>query len=192
MSTYWVRGALVCAVLVITSACQTTPTPPSPTLSPAASSTPIPTVTTPILTPTPTPSPIPSSAPMSTVQNFWATVDELRSATNAPPQVGKLTSYSRDPAARDLSSLLLQSYGRGEHQIGKTVIATASEKSGATATQVIVTLCLDTSKADVLGKDGKSVRSPDASLQNTAIHTVEQDVKDGRWYVVTYEGRRGC
>lgn len=189
MSTNQVRGALVCAVLVLTSACQTTTTPPSPSPVGSRSVTPSAVVTTPTPTPTPTPTLRP---PELSVRGFWATVDELRAATDAPPEISKLNVYGRGPAFEAWSNILMQGYGRGEHQVGKSSIVSSSSKPGATATQYVVTVCVDTTGVDIVDKSGKSVKSPEAVARNTAVHTVEQDAKDGRWYVMTYEGRRGC
>ena len=65
----------------------------------------------------------------------------------------------------------MQAYGRGEHQVGKTVIVTSVAKPGETATQMVVTVCLDTSGVDVVDKDGKSLKSPDAAGRTT-VHTL--------------------
>ena len=190
MSAHRVMGATAIAVLIVAAACQTTTT-PSASPSPSAMSSPSVSATTPSPTPTPTPSPSASPAETS-VRGFWATLDEIAAATDAPPQINKLAIYGRDSAFTLWSGIVMRAYGRGEHQVGKTVILTSTTKTGATATQVIVTVCLDTSGVDVVDKDGKSMKSPNAVGRSTAVHSVEQDLKDGRWYVMTYEGRQGC
>lgn len=189
MSINQVRGALVCGLLLIATACQTTTVPPPTPSATPPPSTPTTSRTTPSATPTPSPSASPAEV---SVRGFWSTVDEIASTTSAPPALDKLAVYGRGQAFEAWSGIVMQAYGRGEHQVGKTVILTSVAKPGATATQMVVTVCLDTSGVDVVDKDGKSLKSPDAAGRTTAVHTVEQDPKDSRWYVTTYEGRRGC
>ena len=189
MSIKQVRGALVCVLLMIATACQTTTVPP-----PTPSATPQPsTPSTVASSSSPGPTPTPSATPPElSVRGFWSMVDELRAATAAPPEISKLNEYGRGQAFQTWSSVLMQGFGRGEHQVGKTSIVSASTTPGATATEYTVTVCLDSTNVDVVDQNGKSVKTPDAASRNTAVHTVTQDPKDGRWYVMTYEGRRGC
>ena len=132
-----------------------------------------------------------AAAEMS-VRGFWAAVDEIAAAKDAPPDLQRLSVYGRDQAFQVWSGIVMQAYGRGEHQVGKTVVLSSSLKPGATATESVVTACLDTSAVDVVDKDGKSLKNPNAVGRTTVIHTVQQDRSDGRWYVTTYEGRQGC
>lgn len=154
----WATGALVLAAVTGCAGGN------SPTADPTTSSTP---ASSPTASASPTsPSEAASSAASHKLRDYFATVDRLgqdpAAALDPLDQVATSTQLSAE------RRLLKSQHGRGERQVGETRVARLkvqsvnldnSDPSAGKVPTVVIDVCWDVSKVDVLSKDGKSIVS---------------------------------
>ncbi len=180
-----IAAAVALAAITVTSACTTND--PTPTPSPATS------VTSTTTTPTP------SSTSLSlaeqdakdaerAIPSFWAVVDALSSDPSA--SLDKLAVVSRETSIATWRQLLTNHRVRQLTQTGRTTVASVITKPGAAGT-FAVTACIDVSKVNLVGKDGKSVVAANRPARVQYIYTVRRG-SDGVFYVVEDKAVRTC
>lgn len=158
----WATGALVLAAV---SACSSGASDPGdPTSSPAASTS---SPTAPETSASSTsPSDAATSAATQTVRSYVSTIDELAQRPSADlKMLDKVTTGSELTAER---TFLKDQRSRGERQVGSTRIAQLKVQSvnldnsapaAGKVLTVVIDVCWDVSKVDVLDKSGKSIVS---------------------------------
>jgi hypothetical protein len=155
----WATGALVLAAV---SGCAGSN---SPTADPTTSS--IPSTSSPTTSASPTsPSEAASSAASQKLRAYFATVDRLgQDATAALVPLDQVATSTQLSAER---RLLKSQHGRGERQVGATRVAQLkvqsvnldnSDPSAGKVPTVVIDVCWDVSKVDVLNKGGMSIVS---------------------------------
>ncbi len=169
-------SAVLAAVLL--SACG--PNDAVPVDSPSTSSDPS------SVTPSPSASPSPSEAPTDSasaqaenvIVEYWAMLDKL--ASEPDTSLSDLTAVARGSARKQWQQILTRQRGQQYTQTGNVLVESAKAKS-STAGAWDVTACLDTTKVNVVDKDGKSVRG-DGPQRVEYVYGVQRD--GGRFYVV--------
>ena len=153
-----------------------------------SASSPTPTVSVPTASPTPTLSES-QKATNDVVVKYRALIDQLRSQDL--PNVSLLATLARDDAYAKWGRILQNDFQTGYHQVGTTSITITSTDPGTSATEWLVSGCLDMSMADMVDKNGKSGLATPAGRQQVKL-TVDQDLKNFAWYVTKDEAGGSC
>jgi hypothetical protein len=121
------------------------------------------------------------------VVKYRALIDELRSQDM--PDSARLATVARDSAYEKWTRVLQDDFVNGYHQTGVAVITIKSTDPGASASQWLVSGCLDVTKLDVVDKSGKTTLQHPGGI-NHVIYGVDQDPTTLRWYVTneTFDG----
>jgi len=151
-----------------------------------SASSPPPTVST--ASPTPTLSEGQKAA-NDVVVKYRALIDQLRAQDM--PNVSLLATLARDDAYAKWGRILQSDFQTGYHQVGTTSITITNTDPGTSATEWLVSGCLDMSKADMVDKNGKSGLATPAGRQQVK-YTVDQDPKNFAWYVTKDEAGESC
>lgn len=155
----WAAGALV---LAAASACGNTDTNPSP--PPASSTSPSSSSTS--ASPT-SPSDAAASQASKTMRQYFAVVDDL--SKDPDSGLNKLNTVATSTQLNAARTLLRNQHDRGQRQVGDTRVAELtvqsvdldnSDPSAGKVPTVVIDVCWDVSKVDVLDKDGTSIVSP--------------------------------
>jgi len=157
----WATGALVLAAV---SACSRgTSDPADPTTSPAVTAS---SPTAPETSASPTsPTDAATSSATQTVGSYVSTIDEIAQRSADLKMLNKVTTGSELTAER---RFLKHQRSRGERQVGSTRISQLKVQSvnldnsapaAGKVPTVVVDVCWDVSKVDVLDKSGKSIVS---------------------------------
>lgn len=156
----WATGA----VLVAASACADSDADPPPTWQSSALSPSAPTAS---VTPN-SPSDAATADATSAIRNYFTVVDHLRSDPAA--DLMQLKSVATSAQLNAVETLIRQQRGEGQRQTGMTVISELkvqsvnldnSDPDAGHVPTVVIDLCWDVSKVDVLDKSGESIVSPD-------------------------------
>ena len=159
----WATGALVLAAV---AGCASNGSDPEPSASPSvvASS---PTATHSSASPT-DPSARASAEAEAATRKYYAVLDALGSEPKS--SLSKLKGVATSTQLSSMRNVLRQQHQRGERQVGSLVVADLkvqsvnldnSNPSAGKVPAVVVDVCWDVSKVDVLNAAGKSVISPD-------------------------------
>lgn len=166
----WAAGALV---LAAASACGNTdakPTPPASSTSPTSSST--------SASPT-SPSDAAASTASQTMRQYFAVVDDL--GKDPGSSLKKLETVATSTQLNAARTLLRNQHDRGQRQVGDTRIAELtvqsvnldnSDPSAGKVPTVVIDVCWDVSKVDVLDNDGTSIVSPNRPDTGWTRYTV--------------------
>lgn len=168
----WATGAVV---LVAVSACGGSDTDPPPTSEPSSTSPSSPTTSA---SPT-SPSDAASADATESVRSYFTVVDQLRSDPAA--DLKKLRSVATSAQLNAVENLIGRQRDEGQHQTGTTAIKelqvqsvnldNTDPKAGKVPT-VVIDVCWDVSKVDVLDRSGKSTISPDRPDTGWTSYTV--------------------
>ena len=181
---------LVSALVGCSSDRASTPTTSDSPSSSSSSSTP-----TTSASPT-TPSDAASADAISAVRNYFAVADELRSARTA--KLRRLKTVATSTQLTAIETLIRRARGEGQRQTGATVVGKLSVQSvnldnsdpdAGKVPTVVIDVCWDVSKVDVLDKSGTSVVSsnrPDTgwTRYTVANYKYAADPRSG-WRVAT-------
>lgn len=168
----WATGTLMLAAV---SACGASDTDPPPSSESSSSS---PTAPTTSATPT-SPSDTATADATSAVQNYFSVVDDLRSG----PATGlkKLKAVATSAQLNALETLIRRQRGEGQRQTGTTAISELkvqsvnldnSDPDAGKVPTVVIDVCWNVSKVDVLDKGGKSIVSPNRPDSGWTRYTV--------------------
>jgi hypothetical protein len=167
----WATGTLMLAAVAACGGTDTDPpataepssSPSSPTTSASSSS----------------PSDAASADATEAVRTYFTVVDQLRSDPAA--DLKKLKSVATSAQLNALTTLIDRSRDEGQRQTGRTAINelqvqsvnldNSDPKAGKVPT-VVIDVCWDVSKVDVLDKSGKSIVSPDRPDTGWTRYTV--------------------
>jgi len=161
-------------VLVAVSACGDNGT--DPPASPPASSSP----SEPTTSAAPTsPSDAATSEATALMRNYFSILDELRS--DPQTDAGKLTTVATSTQLNAVRTLLRRQRDAGQRQTGATSVSELtvqsvnldnSDPSAGKVPTVVIDVCWDVSKVDVLDKSGQSTVSPDRPDTGWTRYTV--------------------
>ena len=185
----WATGTVMLAAV---SACGGSDTDPPPTSEPSSMSPSSPTTSS---SPT-SPSDAASVDATEAVRSYFAVVDQLRSDPGA--DLKKLKSVATSAQLNAVTTLIDRSRDEGQRQTGTTAINelkvqsvnldNSDPKAGKVPT-VVIDVCWDVTKVDVLDKSGKSIVSSDRPDTGWTRYTVAnyKYVADptGGWRVAT-------
>lgn len=120
-----------------------------------------------------------SAASAAVVHKYFSVVDTLRSKTNRP--LSELSSVATSTQLSAVRFSLLGLRRKGQHQVGATRVArlkvqsinldNSDPKAGKVPT-VLVDVCWDVSRVDVVDKNGTSVVSPGRADSGWTRYTV--------------------
>jgi hypothetical protein len=168
----WATGTLMLAAV---SACGGSDTDPPATAEPSSTSPSSPTTSA---SPS-SPSDEASADATEAVQSYFAVVDQLRSDPAA--DLKKLKSVATSAQLNAVTTLIDRSRDEGQRQTGTTAINelevqsvnldNSDPKAGKVPT-VVIDVCWDVSKVDVLDKSGQSIVSPDRPDTGWTRYTV--------------------
>lgn len=126
-----------------------------------------------------TPSEAATAAATEAVRSYFTVVDQLRSDPAA--DLKKLKSVATSAQLNAVTTLIDRSRDEGQRQTGTTAISelkvqsvnldNSDPKAGKVPT-VVIDVCWDVSKVDVLDKSGKSIVSPDRPDTGWTRYTV--------------------
>lgn len=164
-------------MLAAVSACGGSDTDPPATAEPSAASA---TTSSPTTTPSPSsPSDAASADATAAVRSYFTVVDQLRSDPAA--DLKKLRSVTTSAQLTAITTLVERSREQGQRQTGTTAINqlevqsvnldNSDPKAGKVPT-VVIDVCWDVTKVDVLDKSGKSIVSPDRPDTGWTRYTV--------------------
>lgn len=170
----WATGALVLAAVTACATGASEPTSePTPTVASSSPSTPS-SSTTAI-----DPSDAATTAASATMRGYFAVVDTL--AKDPKTDLKRLGSVATSTQLRAAQTLLRSQRDHGRHQTGDTNVAKLTvqtvnldnpdPKAGKVPT-VVIDVCWDVSKVDVLDKSGASIVSPDRPDTGWTRYTV--------------------
>ena len=168
----WATGTLMLAAV---SACGGSDTDPPATAEPSSSSPSSPTTSA---SPS-SPSDAASADATEAVRTYFAVVDQLRS--DPATHLKKLKSVATSAQLNAVETLIGRQRDEGQRQTGTTAISelkvqsvnldNSDPKAGKVPT-VVIDVCWDVSKVDVLDKSGKSIVSPDRPDTGWTRYTV--------------------
>lgn len=168
----WATGTLVLAAV---SACSGSNTDAPPTSVPSSTS-PSPSVTSASRS---SQSDVASADATSAMQDYFTVIDDLRS----DPAAGlkQLKAVATSAQLNAVETLIRRQRGEGQRQTGTTAISElkvqsinlddSDPKAGKVPT-VVIDVCWDVSKVDVLDKSGESIVSPDRPDTGWTRYTV--------------------
>lgn len=168
----WATGTLM---LVAVSACGGSDTDPPPTSEPSSTAPISPTTSA---SPS-SPSDAASAAATEAVRSYFTVVDQLRSDPAA--DLKELKSAATSAQLNAVETLIRRQRGEGQHQTGTTAINELkvqsvnldnSDPTAGKVPTVVIDVCWDVSKVDVLDKGGKSIISPDRPDTGWTRYTV--------------------
>jgi hypothetical protein len=185
----WATGTLM---LVAVSACGGSDTDPPPASEPSATASSSPATSASASSPSDTASADASEA----VRSYFTVVDQLRSEPAA--DLKQLSSVATSAQLNAVETLIGRQRNEGQRQIGTTAINeltvqsvnlnNSDPKAGKVPT-VVIDVCWDVSKVDVLDKSGKSIVSPDRPDTGWTRYTVAnyefEAEPSGGWRVAT-------
>jgi hypothetical protein len=188
----WATGAVVLAAVASCSNGSADPADPSTSLTTAASSPPTHTSS---VQPT-APSEVASASASETVRRYVATIDEI--AQNPTADLKKLDGVATGSELVAERTFLKGQHGRGERQVGNTAITqlkiqsvnlgNADPAAGEVPT-VLVDVCWDVSKVDVLDKSGRSIVTssrPDTGVTRYTVANYQYSTDpSGGWRVAS-------
>ncbi len=194
----WATGTLLLAAVSACGASDTDPPPDSESSSSSpATPTPSATPTAPTASATPTsPSDAATADATSAVRNYFAVVDDLRS----DPATGlkQLKAVATSVQLNAVETLIRRQRGEGQRQTGTTAISELkvqsanldnSDPDAGKVPTVVIDVCWDVSKVDVLDKSGKSIVSanrPDTGWTRYTVANYEYRAEPtGGWRVAT-------
>ncbi len=168
----WATGTLMLAAV---SSCGGSDTDPPATAEPSSTSPSSPTTSA---SPS-SPSDAASADATDIVRNYFTVVDQLRSDPGA--DLKKLRSVATSAQLNAVTTLIDRSRDEGQRQTGTTAINelqvqsvtldNSNPKAGKVPT-VVIDVCWDVSKVDVLDTSGKSIVSPDRPDTGWTRYTV--------------------
>ena len=168
----WATGTVMLAAV---SACGGSDTDPPATAEPSSTSPSSPTTNS---SPS-SPSDAASASATDAVRGYFTVVDQLRSDPAA--ELNKLKSVATSAQLNAVTTLVNRSRDEGQRQTGTTAISelkvqsinldNSDRKAGKVPT-VVIDVCWDVSKVDVLDKSGKSIVSPDRPDTGWTRYTV--------------------
>jgi hypothetical protein len=168
----WATGMLMLAAV---SACGGSDTDPPATAEPSSTSPSAPTTSASLSSP----SDAASADATETVRSYFTVVDQLRSDPAADRE--KLKSVATSAQLNAVETLIDRQRDEGQRQTGTTAINelqvqsvnldNSDPKAGRVPT-VVMDVCWDVSRVDVLDKSGKSVVSPDRPDTGWTRYTV--------------------
>ncbi|WP_084622854.1 hypothetical protein [Nocardioides sp. CF8] len=168
----WATGTLMLAAV---SACGGSDTDPPATAEPSSSSSSSPTTSA---SPS-SPSDAASADATEAVRTYFTVVDQLRS--DPATHLKKLKSVATSAQLNAVETLIGRQRDEGQRQTGTTSINelqvqsvnldNSDPKAGKVPT-VVIDVCWDVSKVDVLDKSGKSILSPDRPDTGWTRYTV--------------------
>lgn len=168
---FWATGALVLAAV---SACDNSEANPNP--PPASSSPPSPSMTS--ASPT-SPSDTAAAQASATMERYFTVLDELRTETSS--DLAQLETVATSTQLNAARTLVRTQRDRDQRQVGETRIAEStvqsinldnSDPAAGKVPTVVIDVCWDVSKVDVLDQDGKSIISPDRPDTGWTRYTV--------------------
>lgn len=170
----WATGALVLAAVTACSNGGSSTSPePTPTVASSSPSTPSSSATT------TDPSAAATTAASATMRNYFAVVDAL--AKDPATDLKRLGSVATSTQLRAAQTLLRSQRDQGRHQTGDTNVAeltvqtvnldNSDPKAGKVPT-VVIDVCWDVSKVDVLDNSGASIVSPNRPDTGWTRYTV--------------------
>ena len=170
----WATGALVLAAVTACANGGSDPTSdPTPTVASSSPSTPSSSATA------TDPSDAATTAASATMREYFAVVDAL--AKDPKSDLKRLGSVATSTQLRAAQTLLRSQRDQGRHQTGDTNVAeltvqtvnldNSDPKAGKVPT-VVIDVCWDVSKVDVLDKSGASIVSPDRPDTGWTRYTV--------------------
>jgi hypothetical protein len=177
-----VTAALTVGLAIGLAACGEDPPPPEPT----------PTVVAKKPTPSPSPSPSPSltadELDLKAAEDVVLAYDALLDELERDPSFSRISEGSL--VARDAANTYLQehiaSYATNKHRsIGESKVEIVGSVKNADGTWT-VDACVDSTDWDVVGEDGKSVADRTGLGRFLEHHTVTQDVKNLKFYVIAW------
>jgi hypothetical protein len=107
------------------------------------------------------------------VAQYYAIYNQL--AQNPDSDVTTITNITLDRATDQTYERLLANRSSGQQQIGPvsgSVLVTMP--TGESGVAYLADVCVDTSQAEVLGPDGRSVWRPEDKRQTAAVFTLER------------------
>lgn len=168
----WATGTVMLAAV---SACGGSNTDPPPTSEPSSPSPSSPTTSS---LPS-SPSDAASAAATDAVRSYFAVVDQLRS--DPAVDLKKLKSVATSAQLNAVETLISRQRDEGQRQTGTTALNelevqsvnldNSDPKAGKVPT-VVIDVCWDVTKVDVLDKSGKSIVSPDRPDTGWTRYTV--------------------
>ncbi|RYP84343.1 hypothetical protein EKO23_16015 [Nocardioides guangzhouensis] len=168
----WATGTVMLAAV---SACGGSDTDPPPTSAPSSTSPSSPTTSS---SPS-SPSDAASGAATDAVRSYFAAVDQLRS--DPAVDLKKLKSVATSAQLNAVETLISRQRDEGQRQTGTTALMelkvqsvnldNSDPKAGKVPT-VVIDVCWDVSKVDVLDKSGQSIVSPDRPDTGWTRYTV--------------------
>jgi hypothetical protein len=168
-------GALVLAAVSACAYGNSEPADPT-TSSPSATATPSAPETS--ARPTP-PSEAAASEARRTVRKYFSTIDQL--AQNPSANLKALAAVMTSTELNAEKKFLRDQHRRGERQVGDTRLADVkvqsvtlnnSDPGAGKVPTVVVDVCWDVSKVDVLGRDGTSIVNPNRQDTGRTRYTV--------------------
>ena len=168
----WATGTLMLAAV---SACGGDDTDPPATAEPSST----PSSSAPTSASPSSPSDEASAGATDAVRSYFTVVDQLRSDPAA--DLKKLKSVATSAQLNAVTTLIDRSRDEGQRQTGTTAINELkvqsvnldnSDPKAGKAPTVVIDVCWDVSKVDVLDKSGKSIVSPDRPDTGWTRYTV--------------------
>ncbi len=157
----------------------------TPSTAPVTSSSP-----TPSSTPTPSPSSVPEKAAVEAVLAYIRVVDKL--SIDPSSDIDELNTVATGDALAQMQYILLNYRKDGWYQVGAQVPAFESSKSGATASEWTITMCVDETAVDVFDADGNSVKSSDSQSHLRIDFEVVESLAAAQWYVARDKAIESC
>jgi hypothetical protein len=168
----WATGTVMLAAV---SACGGSNTDPPPTSEPSSPSPSSPTTSS---SPS-SPSDAASAAATDAVQSYFAVVDQLRS--DPAVDLKKLKSVATSAQLNAVETLITRQRDEGQRQTGTTALNELkvqsvnldnSDPNAGKVPTVVIDVCWDVTKVDVLDESGKSIVSPDRPDTGWTRYTV--------------------
>jgi hypothetical protein len=168
----WATGTVMLAAV---SACGGSDTDPPPTSEPSSTSPSSPTTSS---SPS-SPSDAASAAATDAVRSYFAAVDQLRSDPAA--DLKELKSVATSAQLNAVETLISRQRDEGQRQTGTTALNELkvqsvnldnSDPNAGKVPTVVIDVCWDVTKVDVLDESGKSIVSPDRPDTGWTRYTV--------------------
>ena len=183
------QGRLVgCVLTMSVAAGLTSCTEPEPQSIPS----PTPTVSAPtpsrITSPTPSAEELDLRGAEQAVSRFWRVIDRL--SADPESDLTELTTVSRGPVAAQWARNINQYRYDQVTAKGRVAVRDVSASQTKDDDLFKVTACIDSSKVNLVDKNGKSVVPPDGPRRVAYDYTVEKDSQ--RWYVIKEKVTETC
>jgi hypothetical protein len=168
----WATGTLMLAAVSACGGSDSDP-PPSSESSPSSPSAP-----TTSVSPT-SPSDAATAHAAAAMRNYFTVVDELRS--DPAGDLKRMKSVATSAQLDAMETLVRREHAKGQRQTGTTAISGLtvqsvnldnSDPDAAKVPTVVIDVCWDVSKVDVLDKSGKSIISPNRPDTGWTRYTV--------------------